>query len=165
MKRESGDESYVNHLVAEHRRLNQLIHRTLRAIPNWADSGTACWSQLVVGGLAAVRQELAQHFAEEEEGGCLEEAVARCPALASQADQVQAEHGCLLQILDELIGHCRQIQRPTSRDLLGVEQELRAVAHKLHLHEAEENHIMERAFSVCLEQGDASLNDEQPFSR
>ena len=157
-----GEETYVNHLMAEHRRLDQLILRTLQAIPNWEESDVGGWPQSVVAGLAAIRRELAQHFAEEEAGGCLEEAVARCPALSTEADRVQGEHGRLLEVLDELARHCRQVRRPTRRDLLVLEHELRAVAQKLRLHEAEENSIMQRAFSVCLDNADAICDGAQP---
>jgi hemerythrin HHE cation binding domain-containing protein len=161
MRRECGDEAYVRHIEAEHRRLDRLIRRVLQAIGSCQECAAGSWPQPVVAGLAAVRQELAQHFAEEESGGCLEEAVARCPAMSSDTDRVQAEHGGLLGVLDELTLHCQQIQRPTRRDLLAVEHELRAVAHKLRMHEAQENRIMQRAFAICLENGDIPSQGEQ----
>jgi len=161
MRSECGDEAYVNHIQAEHRRLDQLIRCTLEAIPNCGEYQRLSWPAPIVAGLAAIRRELVEHFAEEESGGCLEEAVARCPGLSGEADRVQAEHGGLLAVLDQLIQHSGRIQRPTQRDLLALDHELRAVAHKLRMHEAEESRIMQRAFATCLENADVPGQDEQ----
>lgn len=154
MRTESGD-AFVNHMQAEHRRLELLIRCTLNVIRDWHAAGADCSSTSLQAGVAAIRQELAQHFAEEESGGCLEEAVARCPALSHAADRVQSEHSRLLATLDEFTEHCWRMERPTRRDLVALEQELRAVAHQVRLHEAEEIDILERGFAICLDNEDS----------
>ena len=43
MRSECGDEAYVNHIQAEHRRLDQLIRCTLEAIPNCGEYQRLSW--------------------------------------------------------------------------------------------------------------------------
>ena len=156
MKSECGEYTFVDHLLTEHRRLDQMVRRALSDLSSWEEADAASWPPRLLAGLTAIRAELARHFAEEESGGCLEEAVAHCPALSTDARHAQAEQQQLLEVLDELAHHCRKLERPTRRDVLALEQELRALVHKLRLHEGEETRIMQRAFAVCLENADGS---------
>jgi Hemerythrin HHE cation binding domain len=151
MKNGCGEYPYVDHLLAEHRRLDQLIRRTLASLPCWEESDVSAWTPRMVAGLEAIRRELAQHFREEEAGGCLEEAVARCPALSSEVRQIEGEHQGLLGALDELILSCQRLTQPTARDAHALGQELRALVHRLRAHEALENRIMQRGFGISLE--------------
>lgn len=150
----SGDYIYVEHLVTEHHRLEQLIHRTLAALPDWETPHTAHWLPPLIEGLEAIRREAAQHFHEEEMGGCLEEAVAHCPSLSRELTRAEKEHRELLADLDELIARAHQLHAPSVRDAQIFSQELRAVIHKLRVHEAAENHIIEHGFAVSLENED-----------
>src|SRR5262245_65770630 len=102
MQSESEERIYVEHLTAEHRRLDQHIHQTLARLPDWEQRDSANWITELLAGLAAIRQELVRHFEEEEGGGCLEEAVAHCPGLAAEVSAIEAEHANLLGDLDEL---------------------------------------------------------------
>jgi hypothetical protein len=145
------DRIYVDHLVAEHRRLDQLIRATLATLPSWEETNVEAWLPRMVEGLTAIRQEIAHHFLEEEQGGCLEEAVAYCPSLSDEVIHIEAEHPTLLADLDELIERARSLKEPTTRDGHVLGQELRAIARKLRAHEAHENRIVGRGFGVCIE--------------
>src|SRR5262245_26988435 len=136
MQSESEERIYVEHLTAEHRRLDQLIHQTLGRLPEGEHSQSADWAAELLAGVWAIREELARHFTEEEAGGCLEEAVAHCPALSAEVSAVEAEHAKLLGDLKELIHRAERLTRPTSRDAQVMHQEIRALANELHLHEA-----------------------------
>jgi len=144
---------YVDHLLAEHRRLERLIHRTLASIPTWEESDFVGWLPAMRSGLEAVRAELAQHFKEEEAGGCVEEAIARCPGVSQEAQAVLQEHGPILAELDRLIALCRRAQPPTADEARQIEHDFRALVRRLRQHEAVENDIMQRAFAVSLENG------------
>jgi iron-sulfur cluster repair protein YtfE (RIC family) len=154
MKSESEEWVYVEHLTAEHRRLDQLIHQTLARLPNWEQNESSDWPAELITGLAAIRDELARHFQEEEAGGCLEEAASLCPGLSSEVTAIEADHARLLTELDELINRARQLTKPTAREAHALGQELRALANDLHAHEARENQIMQRGFGVGLENDD-----------
>lgn len=156
-----GDERYafVDHMLAEHRRVDQLVRRALAAIPSWEETDQPQWLPLMMQGLSAIRTELAHHFQGEEQGGCLEEAVARCPSLAAEVQCVEREHGELLEHLDALIARCETTACPSAAKARAVDQELRHVVRELRLHEAHENRIMQRGFGVCLE---GEPLDQQP---
>lgn len=154
MENECGDRIYVDHLLAEHRRLDHLIRSTLATLPAWDDAESSSWLPAMLAGLTAIRDELAHHFREEEAGGCLEEAVARHPVLSSEVAQTQSEHLRLLLDLDELIARSQRLRTPTIREAHVLDQELRAIVQALHAHEARENHVMERGFSLSLENDD-----------
>jgi len=146
MNETCGEYPYFEHLLAEHRRLNQLIHQTLKALPEWEVGGLE-WPPRLIENLTAIRQEMARHFREEAQGGCLEEAVAHCPSLSTEVLHIEAEHGRLLADIDDLILKTKRIQQPTPRDAHALGQELRAVVNALRAHEAQETRVIERGFS------------------
>ena len=113
------------------RRLEQLIHRTLAALPAWEAPTSGQWLPAIIDGLEAIRQEAAHHFREEEMGGCLEEAVAHCPSLSGELTRAEREQQELLADLDELLDRARQLHEPTIREAHALGQELRAVVQKL----------------------------------
>ncbi len=143
--------AFVDHMQAEHRRLEQLMRRTLAALPSWEEADTAEWLPRMTSGLTAIRIELAHHFRTEELGGCLEEAVARCPQLSPEVEKIEREHDKLLQHLDELIARCQTTGTPTPAQAGALEQEFRQIVRELKLHEVEENRVMQRGFGVCLD--------------
>jgi len=155
MTSDSGKYAYVEHLLSEHRRLEQLIQRTLVALPEWDAPDISAWLPHMIEGLKAIRQEAADHFREEELGGCLEEAVIHCPLLSRELTHAEKEQRALLADLDDLLDRARQLHEPTIREAHALGQELRAVVQKLRAHEAVENHIIERGFSISLENADA----------
>ena len=82
--------TYVEHIIAEHRRLHRMLRLARSAIiasggPDRDATGTD-----VTRVLRQVREELAHHFAEEEEGGCLDEAV-------SHLGRQRQVHACLFE--------------------------------------------------------------------
>ena len=148
-----GDEkfAYVEHMLSEHRHLDQLLRRTLATLPSWEEADAAGWLPRMARSLEAIRAELAHHFQSEEQGGCLEEAVARCPQVAADVEKTEREHDALLERVDELIARCQTTAVPSAAKAQALDQELRQVVRDLRRHEAEENRIMQRGFSVCLE--------------
>lgn len=65
---------YVNHLLAEHRRVHAMLHRARLAIVHGGGPDHDASVADLVLVLRQIRAELAAHFAEEEAGGCLDEA-------------------------------------------------------------------------------------------
>src|SRR6476469_7946591 len=88
--------SYVNYLLAEHRRLHQVLHLVRQTIGSGRESNQIDWKQNVVKALRDLRAELQCHFAEEEEGACLDEAVSFQPQLSPEMKQIEQEHPRLL---------------------------------------------------------------------
>jgi ferredoxin len=147
---------YVDHMLTEHRRLDQLVRRTISALPTWEEMDAPDWLPRMTNGLVAIRTELAHHFHDEEQGGCLEEAVARCPQLSAEVQRIEGEHEQILTGLNELIDRCQCTAKLTPQQSLAIEQELRQIVRELRAHEALENRIIQLGFGVCLENEDMS---------
>jgi hypothetical protein len=82
---------------------------------------------------------LAHHFSEEEEGGCVEEAVSHKANLGRQADDLKREDHKLLKQLDGLIDKLRTA--PQSMKL--IEKDFRQFVQAICQHEAAESRIVD----------------------
>ena len=142
-----GDFEYVGHMRAEHHRLEQLIHRTLAVLPNWEVRDSQEWLPRMTEGLVAIQMELSHHFRDEEQEGCLEEAVARCPQLSAEVQRIARHHDDLLQGLSELVDRCQSRGKLSPKQAGALAQELRQIIRELRLHEALEDKIMQQGFS------------------
>jgi iron-sulfur cluster repair protein YtfE (RIC family) len=149
---------FVDHLIAEHRRLDQLLRRAVK-LARPLDSDAKEWLPRLTAGLAAIRCELAQHFGEEDLGGCLEEAVARCPAIAPDVRRLVDEHEDLIERLDDLVVRCQTASCPTECQTHAIEQELRLIVGELRRHEALESRVVERGFGVNLQDDETPAGD------
>jgi hypothetical protein len=144
--------AYANYLEAEHRRLQRIV-RSAQDV--FAGSLELPESQLsgqrhtLIGWLTDLQQQLDHHFEQEEQGGCIEEAVSRRPALAPLAKSLEAEHVQLLDDLDQLI---RCLDRHVSKqDWVDVVRRFDKFANALRAHEAAESDILQRGFNLNLE--------------
>lgn len=100
---------------------------------------------LIIDQLSALRDELSRHFAEEEDGGCIEEAVCRCPSMSREAQQLELQHETLLDQLEQLIVRHR-LTTMNVECIDSVKQEFEEFSQQLHAHEAAENSILQHAF-------------------
>jgi len=141
--------TYVDHLLAEHRRLHRLLLDTRKLIA-LADSGTGDWAAKVVGLLRELRQELQSHFREEEEGGCLDEAVSFQPQLSADVKRIEAEHPQMLTEVARLIAQVEDGGK-TPAEHLAVTTAFDELCRQLHTHEAAENEVLRRGFGANLE--------------
>jgi hypothetical protein len=138
---------YVQHLRIEHRRLNEALRRISGMFAESAKQ-TAIPSQLLVDTLVELRSELAHHFAEEESGGCLEEAVSRCPSLSPHAKEIEEQHPILLEALDCIIQQA-QITSPRSATTISMQREFEKFVDILRQHESAEDRILQFGFGVA----------------
>jgi len=138
-----SDRSYINHMLAEHRRL----HRMLVFARNTMAADDDAWLARFIKVLGDIRCELQCHFAEEEQGGCLDQAVSFHPNLSPDMKHVEEEHPQLLAAMDSLLAQAKD-----SQDVLPDRMALRSafddLCHALHAHEAAENDILRRVFAV-----------------
>ena len=147
-------EPYVQHLLTELRRLHTMLRLARAAIRHSAGPDGHNTTPETVRILRQVREELAHHFAEEEGGGCMEEAVSRCPRLSADATRVQAEHRDLLGRLDALLAEVLDSKHTVANRIL-VAREFDELCSILHAHEAAENEILRQGFGVNVN-GDAN---------
>ena len=140
---------YVEHLLAEHRRLHTMLRLARAAIRQSSGPDRDATTGDIVRILRQVQQEIAHHFVEEEAGGCIEEAVSRCPHISQQANRVQAEHPELLRKLDALIADVLD-SKHTVADRIAVQREFDELCQLLHAHEAAENDLLRQGFGVSM---------------
>jgi hypothetical protein len=141
------DPVIMGHLLAQHRELHDLLMEGRDAFAAAASATAAIMTAR--GRLTALRSHLARHFAQEEEGGFLEESLARMPRLAAAARDVLAEHPELLAELDGLL------HRLEARDI--AEDSWRQAGHDFevfasHLlaHERNENAVVQEGYNEDL---------------
>jgi hypothetical protein len=139
-------------MLAEHRRLDDLLQKVRDSIVATGETGRLPMAD-VVPMLRSVREELERHFAEEEEGGCLDEAVSRLPKLAAEANRIETEHPDLLRQLDALIKTAsdRETHAPDA-----LEEPFRKLHQQLRRHEAAENKLLKEGLGVGADTGGVS---------
>jgi hypothetical protein len=143
--------SYVNHLSAEH----QHLHQTVQAVDAELRKDDVVFEKLVPP-LEALADELSHHFAEEEAGGCLDEAVSVCPSLSPQAEQLKAEHAELRQAAECIVqkgkasasGLAQEGAAPDGT-ILELREMFADFARRLLTHEHTESGIMRQAFGIA----------------
>ena len=143
--------AYLEHLQCEHRRLNRLLIEIRREIARFRQSTQPeKLADALIDRLENLMIQLRSHFAEEDEGGCLEEALDRCRSIAPNVKVLMDEHPQLAKDLEHLIVGIK------SRTMDGetCEQVFDSFAIKLKAHECAENALLQFALS-----GDASDYD------
>lgn len=149
---------FINHLVSEHRRVHLLLCEVREAIDRHgglkpvAEPPTPAADRFtdVVHAVDHLRRELTAHFAEEERGGCLEEAVARCPRLSQEAQRIEAEHRDLLEDASRL-AEAAKVCRETTRDYAALRRRFDHFCEKIQAHEHAENRLLSEAFGMAVE--------------
>ncbi len=138
---------YVEHMRIEH----QHIHDALRDVANLFataidDQASSDVASRLAKRLVELRDELSRHFAEEDEGGCMEEAVSRCPSLSREVDKVEGQHPFLLARLDDLIKTITA--DATAEDVQRQRAAFDVFIALLNQHEEAENRILQIGFGT-----------------
>ena len=142
-------QTYVNHLIAEHLRLHRMLVFGRKTIAGSESNGDV-WTRSVIKVLRDVRAELQCHFAEEEGGGCLDEAVSFRPQLAPELKRIESQHPRLLAELDRLIAQAADYNG-TMQDRMALETGFDELCRDLHAHEAAENEVLRQGFGASIE--------------
>lgn len=138
------DPVVMGHLLAQH---HDLHTRLLALRAAFAEGrGTAAEHDDVRGRCRDLRDSLAAHFVAEEQGGYMEESIARLPRLSAAARDVMAEHPRLLAELDALL------ERLSIRDIredswASAARGFAAFTDHLLAHERNENAVVQQGFN------------------
>jgi hypothetical protein len=136
---------YLEHLRLEHKHLYAALMNTqemlLEVLGEGAVNGRR---EVIVERLSDLRSQLAAHFAREEAGGYLEEAVIRVPRMTPEVLRLEREHPDLLAALDEVIRKAATLA-PEKTMIEFCEFKRRLTAH-----EAAENRVMAEGFGCNL---------------
>jgi hypothetical protein len=138
---------YVDHLTAEHRRLHTMLRQARGAIVQCGGPDRDATGNDVVRVLRRVRDELACHFAQEESGGCMNEAVSRCPRLSLEVQRIEAEHSELLAELDRVLAQALDLD-DSVQSRIAFENAFDNLCRQIHAHEAAENVILSQGFGT-----------------
>jgi len=143
--------AFVAGFKAEHRELNQMLRAADR---RWRDADAAGWVPGKVDELCKTMNELLRqlehHFAQEEAGGYLEEAITAAPALGPKADRLAAQHPELLRQCRELIARM-EIEPVDPAKLAKLHDDYLDMKQLLLEHEHGENQVMQQAYRIELD--------------
>jgi hypothetical protein len=103
--------------------------------------------------LENLRDILAEHFSTEEKGGYLAPALAVAPHLSRQVNELQSQHGQLLESLNGFINRL-QMSEPPFESWQAAYCELETILADLRRHEREENKTVQAAFGNDLAAAD-----------
>jgi hypothetical protein len=143
-----SDPVILGHVLAEHRDLFNLMLSVRSA---FAASGppTPDRRKALLACLHELRQHLAEHFAQEEQGGFLEESVARMPRLSAAVRSILGQHPSLLAELDGVI---RELEAaPTAAAAWHrADQAFELFSAHMTAHERRENAVVQEGYNEDL---------------
>jgi hypothetical protein len=145
-----ADPVILGHLLAQHRELHGLVSAVHDGFDRLAaDPAASGQAATLRQPLQALRDYLDSHFHQEEQGGFIEESLARMPRLAAAAKAVLAEHPRLLGELDRLITSLpgADVSRLQRADL---ETGFDRFCHDLITHERSENAVVQEGYNEDL---------------
>lgn len=132
-------QAFVEHLRTEHKHVHEAVAKVRHDL-HQTDSPSE--PARVREDLQRLRRTLVDHFAEEDQGGCLEEAVSHAPQLSTEVAKIEHEHATILKLIDRLIARCGDCVTEDFRE------SFRTFANVLQAHEAAENRILHTAFGT-----------------
>jgi hypothetical protein len=148
IEEEDLHQAYLTRLIHDHQDVRQSLVQVEKLWIRCRGSTSSKASlEELIRSLTNLRVELAQHFAEEEAGGCVEEAVSHAPWLGREASDLEREDPELLGLLDGLIAAVKR--RPKS--IKEVDKDFRQFVDRLRHHEAAESRIIAISFGMDAE--------------
>lgn len=148
---------YAEHLRVEHQRLNRCLCHVNTLFSDLVSANMVKALPRLIETLADLRVDLARHFAEEESGGCIEEAVCRCPSLSQDARNVEAQHPRLLGEVDKVIAEAQAARRDKTW-IDDLQREFNQFAAQLRKHESAENRILQLGFGIAFDAENCAID-------
>lgn len=153
MNPQTEDNPFFERALLEHRELNRSVHELERCFALAPLEVTPQSCRDAAAQLQRLRDYLAAHFAQEEEGGYLEEALSRVPRLGPQAAVLERQHAPLLARLDALVRRAGE-PRLVVADWPKLAADFRDFVQCLLEHETAENRIVQAACNRDLDLDD-----------
>ncbi len=143
-----SDPVILGHVLAEHRDLFHLLLSVRSALAN-AGPPTPDRRSEVLDSMHHLRDHLADHFAKEEQGGFLEEAVARIPRLSAAVQSILGQHPLLLANLDRVIEDL-EASPADSGAWARTNHDFEAFSARMTAHERSENAVVQSGYNEDL---------------
>ncbi len=147
-----SDPVILAHVLSEHRELFCKM-TTIRTAFAAAQTPTGEQVLQLEESVRCLREHLRNHFAQEEAGGFLEEAIARMPRLAAAATAIMNQHPELLAELDDLADNLREMQAAGDISASAWQQARRdyeCFAVHMQAHERSENAVVQDGYNEDL---------------
>jgi iron-sulfur cluster repair protein YtfE (RIC family) len=143
-----SDPVILGHVLAEHRDLFHLLLSVRSALAT-AGPPTPDRRSEVLDSMHHLRDHLADHFAKEEQGGFLEEAVARIPRLSAAVQSILGQHPLLLANLDRVIEDL-EASPADSGAWARANHDFEAFSARMTAHERSENAVVQSGYNEDL---------------
>ena len=149
-----SDPVILGHLLAEHRDLFHLMHSVQLAFAMAGQQRPESRAD-VLESLHHLREHLGDHFAQEELGGFLEEAMTRMPRLSAAVRSIVAQHPALLAELDGVIEQLTIVKNSgksaaEAQSWSGAVHAFETFAAHMAAHERSENTVVQEGYNEDL---------------
>ncbi len=152
MTKNANSSQSLTRLLEEHRELMGRITELRKwwseldqfGLPKFGEMGTR---------VEELRDILAEHFAEEEKDGYLAQALAVAPQYTQKAEELQKQHGQMLETLGDFSDRL-ELSQPPFESWQKARDEFEGIVAGLRQHERAENEIVQSAFENDIGTGD-----------
>ncbi len=141
----SEHEPSLEAFLEEHRDLLDVMSKIDKAL----EARTATLAE-VAQLLGQLGDRLVKHFAFEEEGGYLGEALLHAPRLVAKANELLAQHPQMVQFTRDMVREIDEVEHPSEQWWAETHRKFREFQELLIRHEREENTLVQDAFSTDL---------------
>lgn len=141
--------NYVEAIKREHRTIGEQAHRLEVLLHDAVERGwPAGLIHAIANRLKALEETLQRHFALEEDGGFLDEAVCSAPHHAAETTRLMHEHTEILARLREMISLATDKLVSAPSQSFSFAKSLQAVLRQLLMHETREHDLLKKAFNL-----------------
>ena len=149
-----SDPVILGHVLAEHRDLFHLMHSVQSRLAMTGPPSPERRAD-VLESLHHLREHLGDHFAQEELGGFLEEAMTRMPRLSAAVRSIVAQHPALLAELDRVIDELTIVEKSGggaagAKSWPAAVHAFEAFAAHMAAHERSENTVVQEGYNEDL---------------
>ena len=143
-----SDPVILGHVLAEHRDLFHLL-LSVRSALAAAGPPTPDRQSDAIESMHTLRDHLRDHFAQEEQGGFLEEAVTRVPRLSAAVRSILGQHPGLLADLDRVIEDL-EASPVDSVAWVRANRDFESFSARMTAHERSENEVVQSGYNEDL---------------
>lgn len=147
---ETTIELLAHEVRTQHAELCRLLNTVRQQLSACTEKGHARPGPCLTATMKQLKDHLEAHFAREESGGWLEEAVVRAPHLAHQLTRLEQQHEPLRARAANLVAEAEASDK-TAASIDQLRHHFEMFAHHLTTHESHEERVLQKGFNEDLE--------------